>query len=96
MIALGFFTLAALLAGFALWLIVAWSTKRDREWQRKELRWEAERRQLLDRVMFLADRPWETPDTYVAPPAETEDVVFPESMVIDEDEARYYTAIERV
>lgn len=51
-------------------LVAAWlvhvslrdSRTRERAWEKKELVWNQERQQLLDRIMYLADRPWGTPE----------------------------------
>jgi len=37
------------------------SRLRDRSWERREQAWEKERRELIDRIMYLTDRPWQLP-----------------------------------
>lgn len=58
--------LVVALAALALGAVVAYGAfgllrQRERQWERREQAWERERKQLLDRVMYLSDRPWEPP-----------------------------------
>ena len=52
---------------------------RSRAWERKEAAWTAERKELLDRIMYLADRPWEVPQDAV----EDEPDVHPDDIPYD-------------
>jgi hypothetical protein len=42
-----------------------------RAWDRKEMAWSSERKELLDRIMFLADRPWREPPRVEDEPEDT-------------------------
>jgi len=53
--------LAYLFAAVVLFGSYNWVSKKERQWERKENAWLAERSQLLDRLMFIVDRPWQAP-----------------------------------
>lgn len=70
-------TIVALLAvlaasALALQLFYRAGVTRERAWRQKETAWEKERKDLLDRIMFLAGHPWEMPEPAEAPVAEVE------------------------
>ena len=51
-------------ASVAAWVVSAVfrdSRSRERSWEKKETAWATERQGLLDRIMYLADRPWDVP-----------------------------------
>lgn len=57
-----------------IWLSFRDARTRDRSWEKKEQVWTQERQQLLDRIMYLSDRPWEMPGSdqpETEPPPET-------------------------
>jgi hypothetical protein len=49
------------LATFALFVLDAAYRRRERAFDRREQAWEAERRQLLNRLMYAQGKPWEGP-----------------------------------
>jgi hypothetical protein len=62
------------LAGFCIYCV--WNNARlerdrSRAWDKRENAWAQERSQLLDRIMYLSDRPWD-------PPTQTEDEPLPD------------------
>jgi len=58
--------------------------RRERAWERKEMGWQREREVLLDRVMFLADKPWQMPETFQAEETPVDSTfVFPELSVLE-------------
>lgn len=66
----GAFLLIAL-AGLWMMHVTGKDTRaRDRAWEKKEAAWNVERQQLLDRIMYLADKPWETPQADEIPEPE--------------------------
>jgi hypothetical protein len=46
------------------------SRLRERAWEKKETAWALERQGLLDRLMYLVDKPWEVPELAVEPEPE--------------------------
>ena len=79
-------TYAFAVIGLAGVLVTAYLIHRDarsreRAWEREKASWAAERKELLDRIMYLADRPWETPQaeasTWEPPLPEPDPLVVP-------------------
>ena len=52
---------AATLSAWVVSVVFRDARTRDRAWEKKEAIWADERQQLLDRVMYLADHPWQMP-----------------------------------
>lgn len=61
--------------------------RRDKFWlrelERREREWAAERKELLDRIMFLADRPMPSEQPFTLPAEPNMDFSFPEIGVIE-------------
>lgn len=80
-------------AVWVIWVVFRDSRSRERAWEKKEQAWGLERQALLDRIMYLADRPWELPpsdETPDEPPPEPyED---PLQQPIESDELTYTLA----
>lgn len=75
------FLTIAFLAGGALALAFDRERRRERAAERRERVWELERKDLLDRIMFLTDKTWSIPPaeaysaTTVLPPVPLSDEV---------------------
>lgn len=56
--------IGALLIGVSLgatYVALRVAARSDRKHERREQAWSAERRELLNRIMYLSNRPWESP-----------------------------------
>jgi hypothetical protein len=85
----GFFVLFGFCI-YCVWNNARLERGRDHAWEKKEQAWAAERQELLNRIMFLADRPWATPPAQeeVAPPDPTS--YDPLMAPINDDSFDYY------
>lgn len=64
---------------FAVWMSFSAQRQRARECERRESAWQLERRDLLNRIMFLSEKPWEAPEVKAEPqpPSPPSEVVDP-------------------
>ena len=67
------------LAIFGLWVLDSSYRRRERAFDRREVAWLEERRQLLNRVMYSQGKPWEGPpeEDFVEPPYVQPEIVDP-------------------
>lgn len=76
--------IAILVTGLAsAWLVhvtLRDSRTRERAWEKKEQTWVSERQQMLDRIMYLADHPWNTPEQEVEDRYEPEPDIYDPTM----------------
>lgn len=58
---------------------------RERAWDRKEHAWETERRDLLNRIMYLTEKPWDGPQIEYAAQVEQPEplLMYPDMDVLD-------------
>ncbi len=86
----GFFVLVGFCI-YCVWNNARLERERSRAWEKKEQTWAAEREQLLNRIMFMADRPWTTPpaqeEVYEPPPESYDPLMLP----IDDGSFDYHT-----
>lgn len=69
----------------ALWWQARAYRARLAEFTRQQKLWERERADLLNRIMYMADRPWTPPPVDTAEPViEPEPILYPESYALDE------------
>lgn len=66
-------------AGWVIHLTARDARTRDRAWEKKEHVWQQERQQLLDRIMYLANHPWDVP----TPREEPEPYIDPDDIPYD-------------
>jgi hypothetical protein len=62
---------------WTIWITIRDGRTRDRSWEKKETVWAVERQQLLDRIMYMADKPWEIPEMDTETVHEGEEYVDP-------------------
>jgi len=68
-----------LLALFVVWVSLTTMKTRERAFERREQAWLAERKELLNKIMYLAEKPWEGPEVKAEeqPPSPPSEVVDP-------------------
>ncbi len=59
---------------------------RERSWERRERAWDTERADLLNRVMYLAQKPWQGPPEIEEPPPPLEEDFFYDPLMLQEHE----------
>lgn len=79
----------AAFCAFFVWLVNAQGRRRERAFERAELGWQSERKELLDRIMYLSGKVWNPPPESPLPPVIEEDaeiIVWPEQALPYETE----------
>lgn len=84
----------AAFCAFFVWLVNAQARRRERAFERAEQSWQGERKELLDRIMYLSGKVWNPPPESSLPPViedDSEAIYWPEQALpyetsIDEDE----------
>ena len=77
--------LVGILAGGLVLLMTEALKRAQRQNERERMHWERERTELLNRIMYLSDRPWSPPpvEESYSPPYEEEQLWYPERELIE-------------
>lgn len=57
---IGFFAIVGI-SIYCVWSNARLERERNKAWEKKESAWTLERKDLVDRIMYMADRPWDGP-----------------------------------